>query len=180
MAKVYTEICSVDDCQKTIVGKSHGLCAMHNRRRVVHGDLNKGRPPMRLCEIEGCSNKHLAKGMCAAHYQNDWIYKNPTKRERLNGMYIDGYITLYLPGHPIARKGGLVAEHRLVMYEHIGRPFVKGENVHHINGDRYDNRIENLELWNTTQPSGQRVQDKVEYALEILKLYAPDKLAKEE
>lgn len=48
------------------------------------------------------------------------------------------------------------------------------ENVHHRNGDRLDNRIENLELWSTVQPSGQRVRDKIEYALEILTRYAPE------
>jgi hypothetical protein len=79
-------------------------------------------------------------------------------------------------GHPNANSKGAIAEHRLVMSLQLGRPLLSNENVHHINGDRKDNRLENLELWSEVQPSGQRVKDKVEYALEILKQYAPEYL----
>lgn len=63
------------------------------------------------------------------------------------------------------------------MAEAIGRPLTEEENVHHRNGVRHDNRLENLELWSTSQPSGQRVEDKVEWAKEILSLYAPHELS---
>lgn len=89
-----------------------------------------------------------------------------------------GYIAVIAKDHPFANRKGRVLEHRLVMENKIGRFLFTNETVHHKNGNRSDNRIENLELWASWQPFGQRTEDLVEYALEILKRYAPEAIAK--
>lgn len=64
--------------------------------------------------------------------------------------YADGYVACYVPAdHEFASMrytGGYVLEHRLVMAEALGRALRSDETVHHINGVRDDNRLENLQL----------------------------------
>jgi hypothetical protein len=74
----------------------------------------------------------------------------------------------------VCRNGVLIAEHRLVMSEMIGRDLMPGENVHHMVGGfkgRSNNDPSNLELWVTSQPSGHRAEDLAAYGRVMLGRY---------
>lgn len=83
----------------------------------------------------------------------------------------DGYVRVFCPDDPRANMGRYMKEHILVMEQMLGRQLLPGENIHHKNGVRDDNRPENLELWVTAQPYGQRVEDVLRWAREVLARY---------
>ncbi|GAG08346.1 unnamed protein product, partial [marine sediment metagenome] len=58
----------------------------------------------------------------------------------------NGYAVIWNPEHPMARPSGYILEHRLIMANHLGRMLDRSEHVHHKNGNRLDNRLENLEV----------------------------------
>lgn len=82
-----------------------------------------------------------------------------------------GYRKIHKPDHPNCWKNGDIFEHVFVMSEYIGRALQNKETVHHKNGIKSDNRIENLELWSNSHPFGQRVEDKIAWCKEFLELY---------
>jgi len=83
-----------------------------------------------------------------------------------------GYSLRMCKDHPRAKSNnGYVFEHILVMENYLGRYLLPGENVHHKNGIRDDNRLDNLELWTKPQMSGIRVEDAIKWAHEVLEKY---------
>lgn len=176
-------ICEGADCDRPAV-KRH-LCEKHYYRLLKHGDTSvslNGRtlyryPEGETCSVEGCKcTGPYRKGLCEMHYARKQRTGtvHTTRRAAGEGYYKDGYLVKQMM---VDGKKRSIAEHRLVMEEHLGRKLLPTENVHHINGIRDDNRLENLELWSSSQPPGQRIPDKIAWAIELLELYAPDALS---
>lgn len=170
--------------------KAYGLCEAHHERAKkygdpLHGDDLKLYRQQKICSVRDCHRPTLAKNLCSSHYLRLRKYGDPLAgskirrwyREDHEKKYVDrlGYVNVYCPGHPMVKgKRNTIAEHRLVMAERLGRPLTKDETVHHINGVRDDNRPENLELWNKTQPAGQRIEEKLRFYTVMAEQYAPD------
>lgn len=170
--------CKIEGCFNK--SRHKGYCPKHRSRLDTHGDPNivlvKRYGSDEACVIDGCSNRKQSMDMCHIHYGRLSARKNgntsPDKLIAEKGaghLAKSGYREMVINGRKIL-------EHRLVMEKIIGRPLTSNENVHHKNGARADNSPSNLELWNTSQPKGQRIPDKISWAIELFKQY-PEYLA---
>lgn len=172
---------------RRVVTETHAWCSK-GKHMVEHAGFAKGQGICRECrkcynivsnyslglKCSDC-DKPIANTTRTGHCRpchSAWAKANNIYSRPRRWVSVQGYALLNQHyGHPNANHKGEILEHVKVMSESLGRPLVAGENVHHINGVRDDNRIENLELWVRSQPSGQRPADLVAWAREILSRY---------
>jgi hypothetical protein len=165
--------CSSSDCSREVTNKKRGFCS-----RCYQYWLQTEAPHKPRCPVDGCDRPQWAKGMCNIHYSRserglgstDGIGRGapgrPRGKRNLDGRYVtsNGYVKVR-----IADKWDL--EHRVVLSNSLGRELFPGETAHHKDGNKQNNDPSNLELWVTKQPSGQRPEDLVKWAHEILERY---------
>jgi hypothetical protein len=160
------------------------MCDAHYQRFRRNGHAGPAEIRQRvsvICVVEGCDKETCGQGLCSMHYQRQRRGRpigdvTPLRRANGEGCTMENGYRI------IAGK----LEHRALMEQMLGRPLLPTESVHHVNGQRDDNRITdaldenfrsgNLELWSTWQPAGQRVSDKVAWAIELLERYDPERL----
>lgn len=148
----------------TLLALFDGLCRPHymQRRRL---DQEKELRDGRRCSVEGCDRPYDTNGFCHLHYQRQRKTGETGPVGLLRAVNGTGFLTK--AGYRYRwRDGKRMAEHQIIMEEMLGRSLEPGENIHHRNGVRDDNRPENLELWVKVQPTGQRAADLVAWVVQ--------------
>lgn len=161
--------CSAEGCDRLVGARGgRGYCQLHLKRlrngtpfdRPKKGAI-KGSP----CKIPGCGKPAVIRFLCIMHRRRERAGLDMHAPARSKHGHVDKNGYILIRGTP---------EHRLIMEAKIGRKLYPHETVHHINGQRADNRLENLELWSSGHPYGQRVSELVKFARWVLETYGQE------
>ena len=170
-------ICEAPSSART--GLYAGLCPAHAWRKKHNKDMDapiQAWTKSAVCSYGSCGRKVRAMTLCASHYEMD-RFGLPL---RPIGTKSNGRLATVEYGTQRVTKGGYIRvktsngwqrEHTMVMEQYLGRTLLEHELVHHKNGQRDDNCIQNLELCTYSQPPGQRVSDKLEWIAKFVSDY---------
>ena len=176
------EVCRMDVTRKASAFRDRVFCSTQcywksDYHSVTVAAANAKRHPADAWIFKSCEQCGTEVRRQRSQYRNRTFCSVRCRQENraanaVRQVTSSGYIKMFVGRHFLGSDSkGHILEHRKVMQEILGRPLLPTENVHHINGVKSDNRPENLELWSTSQPSGQRVEDKLKWAREFLATY---------
>lgn len=116
------------------------------------------------------SQQKFCSQQCKAANQRTVALERFNRGEYKRHIKRHGYVWISVPSLVTGKKHAIM-EHRWVMSQHLRRALFPEETVHHINGNRQDNRLENLELFTSRHGTGQRITDQIAFAIEMVRLY---------
>lgn len=134
-----TGTCQVGGCSGKVAAS--GYCNRHYKRFLAHGDPNKGRVPNSTpCAAAACDRLARCAGYCNMHYSR--LKRTGSLERRLAPA---GSWHLSVQGYMVGtRNGKTVLQHRWIVEQALGKPLPHNAEIHHLNGDKTDNRPCNL------------------------------------